>query len=93
VSSRGAPPPSSRQRWIVAIAAASIVPLGVGTVISIEARAFGPSIDELSRSNRWLLPLAQATFAFDTLLMVLTLVAVALRTQEGAGAQQGVQFP
>ena len=93
VSSRGAPAPSTRQRWIVAIAAASIVPLGVGLVMSIEARAFGPSIDELSRSDRSLLPLAEAAFAIDTALAVLTLIAVAFRTEEGAGAQQGVQVP
>jgi hypothetical protein len=93
VSSRGAPAPSTRQRWIVAIAAASIVPLGVGLVMSIEARAFGPSIDELSRSDRSLLPLAEAAFAIDTALAVLTLIAVAFRTNEGAGAQQGVQVP
>ena len=93
VSSRGAPAPSTGQRWIVAIAAASIVPLGIGIVMSIEARAFGPSIDELSRSDRTLLPFAEAAFAIDTVLAVFTLVAVALRTQEGAGAQQGVQVP
>jgi hypothetical protein len=92
VSSRGAPAPSTRQRWIVAIAAASIVPLGIGIVMSIEARAFGPSIDELSRSDRSLLPLAEAAFAIDTALAVFTLIAVALRN-EGAGAQRGVQFP
>ena len=93
VSSRGAPAPSTGQRWIVAIAAASIVPLGVGIVMSIEARDFGPSIDELSRSDRSLLPFAEAAFAIDTALAVFTLIAVALRTNEGAGAQQGVQFP
>lgn len=93
MSSQGAPRPSMNQRWIIAIAAASIVPLGVGIVMSIEARDFGPSIDELSRSDRWLLPLAEAAFAIDTALAVFTLIAVALRTKEGAGAQQGVQFP
>ena len=93
VSSRGAPAPSTRQRWIVAIAAASIVANGVGLVMSIEARAFGPSIDELSRSDRSLLPFAEAAFAIDTALAVLTLIAVAFRTEEGAGAQQGVQVP
>ena len=93
VSSRGAPAPSTRQRWIVAVAAVSIVPWGIGIVMSIEARSFGPSIDELSRSDRSLLPLAEAAFAIDTALAVVTLIAVALRTKEGAGAQQGVQFP
>jgi hypothetical protein len=93
VSSRGAPAPSTGQRWIVAIAAVSIVPLGVGIVMSIEARAFGPSIDELSRSDRSLLPVAEAAFAIDTALAVFTLIAVALRTKAGTGAQQGVQFP
>ena len=93
VTARGAPPPSTRQRWIVAVAAISIMPLGVGIVMSIEARCFGPSIDELSRSDRSLLPVAEAAFAIDTALAVFTLIAVALRTKEGAGAQQGVQFP
>ncbi|MGZ5344488.1 MAG: hypothetical protein ACXWF5_07310 [Actinomycetota bacterium] len=93
VSSRGAPAPSTGQRWIVAIAAMSIVPLGAGVVMSIQARAFGPSIDELSRWDRSLLPFAEAAFAIDTALAVVTLIAVALRTKEGAGAQQGVQVP
>ncbi|MGZ5317818.1 MAG: hypothetical protein ACXWFT_05295 [Actinomycetota bacterium] len=93
VSSRGAPAPSTGQRWIVAIAAMSIVPLGAGVVMSIQARAFGPSIDELSRWDRSLLPFAEAAFAIDTALAVVTLIAVALRTKEGAGAQQGGQVP
>ncbi|MGZ8577486.1 MAG: hypothetical protein ACXWYH_11860 [Actinomycetota bacterium] len=71
----------------------SIVPLGAGVVMSIQARAFGPSIDELSRWDRSLLPFAEAAFAIDTALAVVTLIAVALRTKEGAGAQQGGQVP
>lgn len=93
LSSRRAPPPSTRQRWIVAIAALSLVPLGIGIVMSIEARDFGPSIDKLSRSDRSLLPVAEAAFAIDTVLAVFRLIAVALRAKEGAGAHQGVQVP
>lgn len=93
LSSRRAPAPSTRQRWIVAIAALSLVPLGIGIVMSIEARDFGPSIDKLSRSDRSLLPVAEAAFAIDTVLAVFTLIAVALRAKEGAGAHQGVQVP
>ncbi len=93
MSSRSAPAPSTKQRWILAFAAASIVPWGIGIVMSIEARSFGPSIDELSRWDRSLLPYAEVAFAIDTALAVLTMIAVAFRTQEGAGAQQGVQVP
>jgi hypothetical protein len=52
---------------------------GAGIVAAIQARAFGPSIDWMSRAERDSLPLVAALYCIDVVLAVSTLAAVAAR--------------
>jgi hypothetical protein len=79
-SARSAPPPGRTQRWILSMAAAGIALLGAAIVASIQQRSFGPSIDGLSRWDRQHLSLTAALYCVDTSIVVLTLVAVAVRS-------------
>jgi hypothetical protein len=74
---RSAPAPERRQRWILAVAAASIALFGAAIVATIQSRAFGPSIDEMTRAERNSLPLIASLYCVDVALAVSTLVAVA----------------
>ena len=93
-----APSPGRAQRWILGVAAASVALFGAVVAASIQARAFGPSIDGLSRWDRHQLPLVAALYCIDTVLVVLTLVAVAVRrsgerpsSSVGAAAREGTR--
>ncbi len=76
---RSAPSPGRFQRWVLAVAAVSIALFGASIVAAIQARAFGPSIDEMTRAERDSLPFVAALYCIDVVLAVSTLVAVAAR--------------
>jgi hypothetical protein len=78
-AARSAPPPGRAQRWILAVAAASIAVFGAAIVASIQQRSFGPSIEDMTRLERQRLPLIAALYCIDTTIAVLTLVAIAVR--------------
>jgi hypothetical protein len=73
-AARSAPPPARAQRWILAVAAASIAVFGAAIVASIQQRSFGPSIEDMTRLERHRLPLIAALYCIDTTIAVLTLV-------------------
>jgi hypothetical protein len=87
---REAPAPGILQRWLLAVAAAAIAIVGAGIVASIQARAFGPSIDYLTRHDRLQLPLIAGLYCIDTAIAVGTLVAVAVR---GRGSGRTSELP
>ena len=62
------------------MAAAGIALMGAAIVTSIQQRSFGPSIDGMSRWDRQHLALTAALYCVDTSIVVLTLVAVAVRS-------------
>jgi hypothetical protein len=76
---RDAPSPGRFQRWILAVAAVAIALFGAGIIATIQSHAFGPSIDEMTRSERNSLPLIAALYCVDVALAVSTLIAVAAR--------------
>jgi hypothetical protein len=76
---RTAPPPERFQRWILAVAAVSIAVFGAGIVATIQSRAFGPPIDQMTRMERDSLPLIAALYCIDSALAVSTVIAVAAR--------------
>ena len=78
-AARSKPPPGRAQRWILAVAAASIAVFGAAIVASIQQRSFGPSIEDMTRLERHRLPLIAAIYCIDTTIAVLTLVAIAVR--------------
>jgi MFS family permease len=93
-SARSAPPPGRTQRWILGAAAAGIASLGADVVASIQQRSFGPSIDEMSRWDRQHLALTAALYCVDTAIVVLTLVAVAVRSSgPPATSQTSAEVP
>jgi hypothetical protein len=79
-SARSAPPPGRTQRWVLGVAAAGIALMGAAIVASIQERSFGPSIDGMSRWERQHLAITAALYCLDTTIVVLTLVAVAVRS-------------
>jgi hypothetical protein len=81
-SARSAPPPGRTQRWILGVAAAGIALMGAAIVAAIQQRSFGPSIDEMSRWDRQHLSFTAALYCVDTAIVVLTLVAVAVRSSD-----------
>jgi MFS family permease len=76
---RDAPPPQRVQRWILAVAAVSVALFGAGIVATIQSRAFGPSIDSMTRAERNSLPMIAALYCIDVALAVSTMAAVAAR--------------
>ncbi len=76
---RGAPSPDRVQRWILVVAAVSIAIFGATIVGAIQARAFGPSMDEMTRLERDSLPTVAALYCINAVLAASTLIAVAAR--------------
>jgi hypothetical protein len=87
---RAAPTPANLQRWLLSVAAAAIAILGAWIVASIQACAFGPSIDYHSRPDRLQLPLIAGLCCIDTAIAVGTLVAVAVK---GRGSARNSELP
>jgi hypothetical protein len=93
-AARSAPPPGRTQRWVLGVAAASIALMGAAIVASIQQRSFGPSIDGMSRWDRQHLAFIAALYRVDTAIVVLTLVAVAVRSSgPPATSQTSAEVP
>jgi hypothetical protein len=93
-AARSAPPPGRTQRWVLCVAAAGIALMGAAVVASIQQRSFGPSIDGMSRWDRQHLALTAALYCVDTSIVVLTLVAVAVRSSgPPATSQTSAEVP
>jgi hypothetical protein len=93
-----APPPARTQRWILIVAAIGVALFGGQTIATIQAHAFGPSIDEIPRADRDALPMIAAPYCVGTALVVSTLVAAAARGvttthTEPAGEGLGTTLP
>jgi hypothetical protein len=74
-----APLPDAVQRSFLAVAAIAIALMGTAIIITILGHQFGPSIDNVTRHDRARLPSLAILYGVDTLVAIVTVLALSVR--------------
>lgn len=74
-----APLPDAVQRSFLAVAAIAIALMGTAIILTILGHQFGPSIDNVTRHDRARLPSLAILYGVDTLVAIVTVLALSVR--------------